>query len=78
MASNPAEELAESLMQFRQDLLLVLADMETEITALRLAVQEKAPISEDRLKDLERETRKSRERFQNRFAEKIEMPHIRR
>jgi len=77
MASIP-EDLMESLVLFREDILKALAGLKVEISALQQAVLESKLISQSRLDELRKEEEERNfERFMNRFAEKIESRSIR-
>jgi hypothetical protein len=51
-------DLAESLNQFRKDIINALAEIDVEINALQLAIQEQSlPLTLDRLKQIRNDSR---------------------
>jgi len=68
-------ESAQALLNFRSELLKVLADIQVQLAALEAACRETKPLNEARMRKLKGEARKQRERFLGTLAERLPHPH---
>jgi hypothetical protein len=68
-------ESAQALLNFRSELLKVLADIQVKLATLEAACQEKKPVDESRMRQLTKEAQKKRERFHGKLAEILPLPH---
>jgi hypothetical protein len=75
MADLNLPEGAQALLNFRSELLKVLADIQVQLAALEAACRETKPLDESRMRKLKAEAQKQRERFHERLAELLPLPH---
>jgi hypothetical protein len=68
-------EIERALMQFRSALIDALADMDIHIAALEAACLETGSLTEEKLRRLKEKFRTTRERYRERLAHRIPLPH---
>ncbi len=72
MPENKRSDPEQALVDFREDLVNVLTDLQIEILALQRAVREPKPVSKERLQELrKKEKEDGRDRIHQQYSNKI-------
>lgn len=69
------EQLADSLKQFRLDVIDALSNLDVEIHALRQAIVEENPVTTERFKQILSDSQKALHQFRNYHAQRISPVH---